>query len=318
MESQSFVREWVGSSTFFFFLDSENFLRLMSHDESISSVVEFDFKEQEGLSEEFRDSYLRQYYQNGEMFSDEIAVYHFLHDVLQPRLRGNESYVEVGCGPTVHHALMMSDIVAEMTMADYLEQNLEYVWQWKCRDSRAWDWSYVSAFCAQCAWEKRQRHLPSEEEERSIEWKLESDRVEIEERTREKISAIRTCDLLQDRVFNDEKIQFDVVGAFYCTEEVTTDVRRWRDVVASLSTAVRPGGHLVLVCLHNTDHYLITREDGESSSLPSARIDFSTMKETLDGLGYEVRDDWIVVKETPDLHSSGIEGVILACAYKSS
>ena len=69
--------------------------------------------------------YPNKYYTLPALSDDEQAI--FRH--VGPWLAGEfyQRGIEVGCGPTVHHALAVVPHVAELHLADYLESNLEEV-----------------------------------------------------------------------------------------------------------------------------------------------------------------------------------------------
>lgn len=82
--------------------------------------------------------YLWDYYRSVQ--SDEAATLRFL--VESARLIGPvPTLLEVGCGPTVHHALPFAGGVGEIHVADFLDRNLSEVRLWTDGAPGAWDWS---------------------------------------------------------------------------------------------------------------------------------------------------------------------------------
>lgn len=266
------------------------------HDESDS----FDFKKDPSLPTSFAADYLRQYYlPERPVTDDEKAVYRFLRKATS-KLSPHIDCLEIGCGPTVHHAIMLSPFVGSITLADYLEENLHHVDLWRRSAPGCWDWSAYVRFCLR----------------EDGEYSTNGSAAKREELTRSKISQLRTIDVLSDTPLGSTKEQFGLVATFYCTEEVALTTSKWKKVLQRVTTLVKPGGHLLISCLEETDFYHICGPDGVSRKLPCARISKTDLKETLSELGYLVHDDSIECIRTPNQIEEGVSGVLLAFVEK--
>ena len=85
----------------------------------------FDYCEVRG----FAPAYLHTYYV-GDPPTDEQLLSRFLAATagLLPR---SGRFLELGCGPTVHHAIAVAPFVHELHLRDYLEENLDAVRAWQ-------------------------------------------------------------------------------------------------------------------------------------------------------------------------------------------
>ena len=202
-----------------------------------------DFLIAEGLCEfrsgrSFARGYLQTYYEQ-EPTNDERVVLSFLVRHL-PRIQGAASFLEVGCGPTLHHVLPVAPYVGELVLSDYLDENLEEVEAWRQNLPSAHSWSLFT------------KHI-LELEGKGVDIR---DIAERESETRRKITGLVHCDLRRRPVIAGAR-QFPVVGAFYCTEEVGVTLSSWEEVMTNLADLVAPDGWLFLACLRGTESYLV-------------------------------------------------------------
>jgi len=281
--------------------DTEETIIDLSFGRTPASEGVFDFKAQAGLSADFPDSYLRQYYGvERPVTDDETAVYDFIRERVAPQLTGHESCLEIGCGPTVHHAIMLSPHIGSLTMSDYLEGNLQRVESWRHNTSQAWNWNRYTAFFIE-----RDGEVASE------------DAVSArEELTRSKLIETRPINILERHPLGRADLTYDVVSTFYCTEEVALNVARWQEAMVAVTSLVNPGGHLLMSCLYDSDFYHILGEDSSVRTLPCARITEETLSKTLEDLGFVITPESIKLVQTPEQEAEGVPGVLLVFAQK--
>jgi SAM-dependent methyltransferase len=249
----------------------------------------FDFRS----TSAFTSRYLDTFYRDRPPTNDERAVLRFLVQHLRD-LPTDQVAVEVGCGPTVHHAFPFAPYVAAIHMADYLPENLEEIERWKTQAAGAMDWSQYSRLVL----ELEGRATGTDDVQRR------------EAAARDRIARLLPCDLQQELIFGTP-ITYPLVGAFYCTEEVGISMRAWERVMANLARAVAPGGRLYLACLRDTDRYLVG-----DAMYPCARIGEDDVRDILTALDFDMTRSVIEAAAVPDQEREGVVGVVLAAAIK--
>jgi SAM-dependent methyltransferase len=250
----------------------------------------FDFQH----TSSFAEKYLQTFYLDREPTNDERIVFQFVAEHLRA-LPGRPALLEVGCGPTVHHALQVAPYVSELHMADYLHENLEEVRKWRDRLPGARRWSQY----ADLALGLEGQPVGDGEVRR------------LEEMTRRKLQQLLTCDLRNQWILGSPA-QYQLVTAFYCTEEVGITIPRWEEVMANLARVVAPGGQLFLACLRDTDSYLV----GECA-YPCARITEDDVRRVLPELGFDMAHSIVESAAVADQEHEGVLGVVLTAARKA-
>lgn len=260
----------------------------------------FDFKKKDNLAETFCGGYLHHYYCNSRIAEDEIACFDFIRDVVLPKLHGTESFVELGCGPTVHHAIMVADHVASLYLADYLEENVAAVEAWKNNHPNAWDWGHYASLCiSRCNRESSPEAIQAREDI-----------------TRDKLLRVSTCNLLDEHPISDTNARFDIVSAFYCTEVVAPTIERWRQVMFSLGNLTTEDGYILIGGLYGTSEYRHIDDSGNPHFLPSTCVDDRILFATLEEMGFEVLEDGFQHHVFPSLLQDNIQGVYFLFAKK--
>lgn len=223
----------------------------------------FDFKRGPAFAASYLDTYYRQ-----PPTADETAVSLFLMRELARRAPSGR-FIELGCGPTLHHVFPFAPHVREVHLADYLEDNLEQVRIWKAASPHAHDWSQYAAMTL--------RHEGREDSPEAV--------AERERLAREKITAILHCDL-KGEAPAERRGQYDGVGCFYCTEEIGITLSEWRRVLANAAAYLRPGGTLYMACLAGMDHYTVRDATGTEFAYPCANLQQRDVASALADLGF--------------------------------
>jgi hypothetical protein len=252
----------------------------------------FDYK----IIHNFTNRYLKTYYQN--IDPDELAVITFLVREIK-KIKAGLTMLEVGCGPTIHHVLPFAKVVSKIDMADYLPENLSELKRWVDKADGAHDWKQFT-----------KKVLELEGVTPSIN-ALE----ERNELLRAKINQIIFCNVLNEHPLEKEE-QYDIVGFFYCAEEVALDIETWRQIMKRVCEYIKPGGHLFLSALGETTHYSIVKEDGTLEKLPTVYLTINNFREILPALGFDMSKSIIKIADTPEQTSHGINKVILVNAKK--
>jgi hypothetical protein len=247
----------------------------------------FDFQ----LADSFTSRYLATFYRNRPPTSDERVVLDFLVRHVGMANRG-DSVLEVGCGPTIHHTLPFVPHVSAIDMADYLPENLLEIDSWRREMPQAMDWTAYADLVVRLE---------------------DGARGKVEARQRQARSAIRAllpCDLRQTRILGSD-VTYPTVSAFYCTEEVGITIPAWQRIMSNLARAVQPGGLLFLAVLRDTDSYLVGDE-----MYPCARLTEDDVRQTLEGLDFDLDRSVIEAASIDGQQSEGVFGVVLAAARK--
>lgn len=260
----------------------------------------FDFKEDPSLPLSFAEDYLRQYYSHSrDVADDEKAIFKFIHKN-SAILKDLNNCIEVGCGPTLHHAIMLAPYIKQLILSDYLEENLVFVRSWVDCLPTAWNWNKYTNYCLA---EEGVKPTPESIKAR-------------EELTRSKIKNLKSVNLLSSTPLGTEQQQFDLVAAFYCTEEIALTKTRWQEVITSLTSIIKPGGYLLMSCLADSNYYHICRSDGSVKELPCVKISEIDVKQTLENLKFDMNNIIIEFTHTPSQSEEGVPGVILTLAHK--
>ena len=250
----------------------------------------FDFQH----TSSFAERYLQTFYRDRAPTNDERVVFRFLVEHLRA-LPDRPVLLEVGCGPTVHHVLQFAPYVSELHMADYLQENLEEVRKWRDGLPGAGTWSQYAELALTLA----QQPSGAEGIQR------------LEQMTKQKLRRLLACDL-RDNWILGAPVQYPVVTAFYCTEEVGITMARWEEVMANLARVVAPGGQLFLACLRDTDSYLV-----DGTPYPCARISEADMRRVLPQLGFDMAQSVVESAAVDEQEHEGVVGVVLTAARKA-
>jgi hypothetical protein len=156
-------------------------------------------------------AYLTEYY--GEVQPDERFAMEFLIESLR-RVAPVSVALEFGCGPTVHHALPLIPIAAEIHLAEYLSNNRDEVQSWLNHDADAFNW----------------RHFTTETLElEGHQTFVDEDVREREAQLRERVTQVIAGDAFAPDPLGLEKRGFyPLVTSHYCAEACTTDKAEWR------------------------------------------------------------------------------------------
>jgi len=252
----------------------------------------FDFR----AGPSFALPYLATYYAQP-VTIDESELAKFVNSEAR-RLSGRGRFIEVGCGPTLHHALTFAARVDEVHMTDYLAENLDQVRLWKDGRPGAHDWTAYTIM--------NLRHEGIEPTPANIQ--------EREALVRARIIRIAPCNLLADTPVSDRG-RYDTVGCFYVAEEVGISEPEWRKVMARVCDYVAPGGTLFMAALAGMDGYQVRSASGESLLYPCAKVTEQGMAAVLKELGFAEKDMSIRMNdiEHPDC---GVAATLMVAATR--
>ena len=253
----------------------------------------FDFRDVDN----FARDYLATYYCQPPA-PDEQVVLSFLAEHYR-KIACQPCAIEIGCGPTVHHALPLAPYVSEIHMADYLPENLEEVKQWRDGHPDAHRWQEYTTLTL------------------SLEG-LPAGPADVEKRERDvrrKMTRFLVCDLKSDLPLG-ARHNYSAVCSFYCGENIGITPEEWFNVMRRLADLTRPGGYLFLSALRETTFYSVRSAGGSSRRLPSVYLTESDFARVLPQLGFDASDMVIDSRRLSGQENDGVNGVILVAARK--
>lgn len=185
--------------------------------------------------------YLRQYYSTGSLAEDDVAIFRALTVWLRQHNRIFDRALEVGCGPTIHHALPLVPYINELHLSDYTPANLAEVRRWIDGRPEAHEWLDHTRGILEL------EGVPAEAD----------DCRRREDELRSRITALRHLDLLRSRPL-EEPDQFDLVTSFFTIECAATNRETWEQAVGStLSLARHRGGAAFFGTLRKCESYKV-------------------------------------------------------------
>ena len=230
---------------------------------------------------------------------DEPPIANFLIEYGRLLEKLNPRALELGCGPTVHHALAIAPYIKSLDMADYLSDNIEEIKIWKENKPDAFSWNHYTEMVL-----KEEGKNPTDEEIK-----------ERENILREKINNFYSCDITKLPPIVGAGT-YPLVLTFYCAEEVGTTTTEWENVMKNICMMVSSDGHLVLSALRDTSRYILGDPNGKHEWLPCAHITEDLLRVCLNKLGFIPESIDIRSVDTPELVNLGIPGILIASAKK--
>ncbi len=240
--------------------------------------------------------YLEQYYSTGAT-SDDVAQARFAMERLRDLGRALPTALEVGCGPTPHHAFSIAPFVQRLTLADYLPSNLE--------EARLWVDAHPSAFDSDLLMTGM---LAAELD---VDPNLAA--VVLPDRQRLLRACVREyalVDILRDPPLGEPRA-FDLVASYYCLEALGLDHDAWRAGMRRLANLVAPGGALLLGAMRNASMYRVFEQE-----YPVTRVNEVDFAALLPELGFEPTSIRVDVAASPEFASEGFDSVCCVFGVK--
>jgi hypothetical protein len=202
--------------------------------------------------------YLTQYYATGTITEDEQGILQFIVSFLKEKKIRFSEMLEIGCGPTIHHAMPFVPYVDRIYMADYLESNLAEIQKVIDQANDAHDWDpYIAGVLD-----------------------LENAAELTEERTqtfRKKVEKLLPCNVLSSRPLGRVEKTFPLVTSFYCLECVSGSKLQWTMAMSNVSGLVAAGGWLILSALRNAASFLVCGKEFPATSIDEEDLRLSLL-----------------------------------------
>ncbi len=240
--------------------------------------------------------YLEQYY-SSETTGDDVANARFVVAQLRKLSAPPREALEVGCGPTLHHAFSLAPFVERITLADYLPSNLEEARRWVDQDPRAFDWDL-------CMTGTLAAELDIDQ---SVASTLLPERQRL---LRARVRDYTAVDMLRDPPLSEPRT-FDLVASYYCLEALGLDRDGWRDCMRRLAELVAPGGALLLGAMRDATIYRVFEHE-----YPVTRVNERDFAALLPELGFEDSSIRVEVAAVPEFADEGFDSVCCVFAVK--
>ncbi|KAM4651556.1 nicotinamide N-methyltransferase-like [Discoglossus pictus] len=176
-----------------------------------------------------------------------------------------KTLIDIGTGPTIHQLLSACEAFDEIIATDYTDRNLEELKRWLKNEPGAFDWSPVVKYVCE----------------------LEGDRekwVKKQERIRKIVKQVLKCDILKANPLEPLSLPpADCLLSCECFEAACKDQEAYRMALKNISTLLKPGGHLVLCGVLNTNYYMVGNVKFSCICLTE-----EFLKEALTGAGYVI------------------------------
>lgn len=235
--------------------------------------------------------YLQEYYSH--IGDENLELLKFFSQAYTD-IEGNIKMLEFGGGPTVYPLISAAPKVKEIYFADYLDNNIEEVKQWKSNSK--------DAFC----WKKYiKKSLSLEGSSRVTKRKIE----ERENIIKDKIVKFINCDAYKkDPLGSEYRGYFDVVNANFVAESVTSSMEVWERLVGNICSLLKKDGILIMTAIKDAQYYRIM-----GKKFPATPIQEEDLIRVLKKLGFEDLNSLFlnsIPAEVLDEHSEGY------CGYK--
>ena len=238
--------------------------------------------------------YLSEYY--CELQEDERSTIRFF--VEQMRAAPVGPVLCFGCGPTLHHVLLAAERMTDVTLADYVPENLAEIERWRRREPGVHDWSPFVRYILEC----ESGAAPSE-----------SEVCARQELLRQKIARLLHADAsLTDPLGSEYRGAFAAVLSPYCAESATGDRATWAHFCRNIASLVRPGGLFLTSALRLSSGY----KSGERF-FPATPIDQPDLHQILLE-DFEAGSVEVVARELSEHASQGFSGILLGRGVRAA
>ena len=240
--------------------------------------------------------YLDQYYSSSSITEGFKDVLKYLHEIFQSDLvHYGSKAVDVGCGPNIHTIVSATSKCDEIVMCDYLASNLNEIQKWIEADPHAFNWDHIIKMV--CSLEGSNGPIAL---------------TECTERVRSKVKELLQCNVLQDKIFGNDKLigPVDVVVTSLCLEAACSTAQEYKDAVARCAGLLRDGGVIIMLAVLNETFYDVA--DKKFGCFP---LNEKLIREALEAAGCCVTNwnykDWTALGMTADFN-----GFVMVTAMK--
>lgn len=240
------------------------------------------------------EAYLQHFYRADFITDDEKVNAEFIIPIVASGKYRHA--LEIGCGPTLHHAGMIAPYVETIDMSDYLKSNLDIVQQELKHISQSHRWDKYFDFYRDT--EKGHSLKPVGRDNRK-------------EMLQKKCGHFISCDLTSSPPFTQSTAEIDLFISFYCAEAISYDISVWRSVMKNLSKIVTGGKSLLMTALISGHKYPVGR-----NHLPITHISETQVIEELELNGFTREHIKYQTTKINDIDTEAGTSVMNVLAYR--
>uniref|UniRef100_A0A8D0E893 Indolethylamine N-methyltransferase n=1 Tax=Salvator merianae TaxID=96440 RepID=A0A8D0E893_SALMN len=164
-----------------------------------------------------------------------LVLEHFCKTFTSGQVRG-KILIDIGSGPTIYQLLSACEAFGDITVSDYLDQNIQEIEKWLKNEPGAFNWTPVVKYVCE----------------------LEGNRYEKEAKLRKTIKQLLKCDVHQGNPVDPVTLSLaDCVISSECLESACRDHESYRAALRNMSSLLKHGGHLVLAGVLQTTFYMV-------------------------------------------------------------
>jgi hypothetical protein len=235
--------------------------------------------------------YLAQYYSTAAIAEDEQGIIGFIIRFFKEKRLHFTEMLEIGCGPTIHHAIPFVPHVGSLYLADYLEGNLREIGKVIYNSPDAHNWrTYLSG---------------------TLELEGFSSAAAIEQRLQDfkkKVSGLHHCDVLNAFPVGEPGRVFPLVTSFYTLECVSTEKKVWRKAMSNVASLVASEGWIILSAICNANGYQVGND-----TFPVTSVNEHDMRKSLLESGFTEAS----IEVCPcEWGAEGFDSIMVCCAKK--
>jgi len=235
--------------------------------------------------------YLTQYYLPDIYAEDEKYILEYFIDFLKKLKRTFSKVIEIGSGPTIHHAIPLVPYADKIILTDYLRTNLFEINHWLNQDPGAHNWDIYF------------EHILKYESCRKPDYSA------IKRRKEECRKKICLAQLDIRNLINSEV--YPLVTAFYCADSITNNKDEWKKYMLNLFKLVEPSGWCITSALRNASFYRVGKE-----YYPSPNINENDYIKIFRENGFKIKTIRVSVHPIKMWTKEGFNAIIISIGQK--
>lgn len=223
--------------------------------------------------------------------SDERSILKYMLPFLRNQSHPFSRAIDVGSGPTLHHAIALIPYVDELHLSDYVIDSFTHVRSWLNNAPHAHNWdAYIKEILA-----------------------LENTSETVEQRKallRKKITLLTKIDLKKRKPLASGDT-YPLVTSFYCADSIAQTKSQWQSYMRHLFALLAPGGSIILSALHHAQQYKVGMH-----AFPSANVTKDDLFEAF--LNSSFRRNRLDIHDAPvsEWNEEGFDSILIAIAQK--
>ncbi len=237
--------------------------------------------------------YLETYYPRHTVRQDEKNL--IIYQNLFLRNKQFDTCLDVGSGPTLHHAFALAPRVNKLFVTDYVHENIQEIERWLTDHAKKHDWSlYIE-------------HILQEEGVSNV----APSHIQDREALLKQKAVLGRIDLSHDIPLSVAPAafpqSFDLVTSYFCADSATHSRDEYLVFLERTLSLVKDGGWFFITSLGDTNKYYVKKK-----RFPSPRITYPFLKYSLLQLGATKESLHMHEIPVPDMKHDGFERIYVA------